>query len=91
MSIMADIGTGIAVNCFESQKPILNFWTEKINRNRTRDFLNQQKLKEMGWQVGVVWECSLRGKHEKYKDKERVIELLKNWILENENQIEVLE
>ena len=46
------------------------FWLEKIRRNRERDKNQREKLLEEGWRVGVVWECSIRGKGraEKIKD-----------------------
>ncbi len=37
-----------------------DFWVAKIERNRTRDVENIQKLKAMGWHTIVVWECQLR-------------------------------
>jgi len=36
------------------------FWLEKFERNVERDRENIQKLEERGWEVLVVWECSLR-------------------------------
>jgi len=37
----------------------VEFWSEKIRRNRERDSRNYQILSENGWQVIVVWECQL--------------------------------
>lgn len=33
------------------------FWTEKFERNVLRDRQKEAALREMGWQVLVVWEC----------------------------------
>src|SRR4051812_3037105 len=33
-----------------------NFWAAKIARNRERDALAENKLIELGWRVGTVWE-----------------------------------
>lgn len=33
------------------------FWDAKLEKNRLRDLENQSKLREMGWDVLVVWEC----------------------------------
>lgn len=41
-------------------KSRLDFWQPKLENNRTRDFENQKKLAEAGWQVLVLWECELR-------------------------------
>lgn len=35
------------------------FWTEKIIKNKERDFKVKNKLKKLGWKVIVVWECEL--------------------------------
>ena len=36
-----------------------DFWRAKIQRNKDRDEKNNQKLKDMGWNVLEVWECEL--------------------------------
>ena len=41
-------------------KSRLDFWKPKLEGNRRRDLENQRKLREMGWDVLVVWECQLR-------------------------------
>ena len=38
-------------------KSRLDFWQEKFNRNMARDARAERQLKELGWQVMVVWEC----------------------------------
>ncbi|MDF2812050.1 MAG: mismatch endonuclease Vsr [Microvirga sp.] len=42
-------------------KSRLDFWLPKLERNRTRDLENQEKLRLLGWDVLVIWECELRG------------------------------
>lgn len=37
------------------------FWTKKIEQNRLRDRVAEQRLKDDGWRVVVIWECLLRG------------------------------
>lgn len=37
-----------------------SFWLNKINSNILRDSYQQQQLKEMGWNVIIVWECELK-------------------------------
>lgn len=37
------------------------FWRTKITGNVSRDEVNIAKLLAMGWRVGIVWECALRG------------------------------
>lgn len=36
------------------------FWTEKFERNVVRDQQKETALREMGWQVLVVWECETK-------------------------------
>ncbi len=36
------------------------YWTKKLNRNKERDKLNLEKLKALGWDVLVIWECETR-------------------------------
>lgn len=55
-----------------------DFWKEKINRNRYLDALHISALKEMGWRVCVVWECSIRGKQSIGMDT--VIDTCERWI-----------
>lgn len=38
------------------------FWQTKIERNRSVDARVLAALTEMGWRVGVVWECALKGR-----------------------------
>lgn len=37
-----------------------DYWLKKIGNNISRDQLNQQTLRNLGWKVVVVWECELR-------------------------------
>lgn len=37
-----------------------NYWIPKLLGNVERDKRNQDKLKEMGWNVLIVWECELK-------------------------------
>lgn len=40
-------------------KSRVDFWTSKLNGNRSRDARNYESLIASGWQVFVVWECEL--------------------------------
>ena len=37
------------------------FWQAKIEGNRVRDLLVEEKLLESSWRVMTVWECAIRG------------------------------
>jgi DNA mismatch endonuclease (patch repair protein) len=36
------------------------FWAEKFSRNRERDAEHEARLKEMGWDCQIVWECEMK-------------------------------
>lgn len=38
----------------------MDYWKTKFKRNVERDRKNQQELRQLGWNVIVVWECELR-------------------------------
>lgn len=40
-------------------KSRVEFWTEKLNRNRARDIRNLAELQRAGWDVLTIWECEL--------------------------------
>lgn len=41
-------------------KSHVEYWTEKVARNRARDERVQKELLALGWQTQIVWECELR-------------------------------
>jgi len=56
-------------------KSRLEFWLEKLERNRARDIANVARLSEMGWRVLLVWECELRDKEHLRDTLRRFMEL----------------
>lgn len=46
---------------FVIPKTRTEWWKNKINSTVAKDKENYHKLEELGWQVLIVWECSLRG------------------------------
>ena len=61
---------------FVVPKTNTDFWLNKINTNIERDKCKQETLKELGWNVIVVWECELKS-----QTKETTLETLKAQIL----------
>ena len=47
---------------FKMPSSRIDFWAEKIGRNRQRDIDVRRKLEELGWRHLTVWECALKGK-----------------------------
>lgn len=49
-------------DCKETTTPKTNtkFWQDKFSKNIERDKQNEHKLKELGWNVIVIWECETK-------------------------------
>lgn len=46
-------------------KSNVDYWKKKLYKNKERGEQNQKELKEMGWNVIIIWECQLK------KDKQK--------------------
>lgn len=48
--------------CPRAARPTSNqdFWEKKLDANSRRDAKNLRKLRRLGWQTLVVWECETR-------------------------------
>ena len=40
-------------------KSRLEFWLPKLEANRARDAANQDRIRSLGWDFLVIWECQL--------------------------------
>ena len=40
----------------------VEFWVEKVARNKERDAVNNQRLESLSWGVVTIWECELKSK-----------------------------
>ena len=49
------------------------YWLRKLQRNKSRDTETYEKLKELDWEILVVWECEL-------KNREHLIENLHRYL-----------
>ncbi len=58
------------------------FWNDKIERNKERDKKNLRKLKKLGWNVIVIWECDIKRKSSRNKVLKKVLKK----ILKTDNQ-----
>jgi DNA mismatch endonuclease (patch repair protein) len=49
-------------DCPRGRMPSSNvaFWERKIGRNKERDALAQQRLRDDGWKIFVVWQCETK-------------------------------
>ena len=40
----------------------VEFWVEKVRKNKERDAVNVQRLESLSWSVVTIWECELKSK-----------------------------
>ena len=50
------------MNCSHSKLPTTNkkFWKEKIEGNKRNDKSNYIRLKKLGWDYFVIWQCKIK-------------------------------
>ncbi|WP_281349976.1 very short patch repair endonuclease [Pandoraea aquatica] len=53
---------GHGCHLFKLPKTRTEFWSTKIDANVRRDIIAQEELSALGWRIGIVWECALKGK-----------------------------
>jgi DNA mismatch endonuclease, patch repair protein len=76
-------------NChlFKLPSTRTEFWSSKIEENRMRDTRVIERLESIGWRVGVIWECALKGKER--RPISEVVEQCLQW-LESEKPFLIL-
>jgi len=62
------------------------FWRSKIERNVANDERAVAELKNLGWRVAIIWECSLKGKLRK---PDIVFRALDSWLRGRRSNLEV--
>lgn len=57
-------------NCRDGRRPKSNtgYWDQKLDRNVKRDVANAERLRSIGWNLIVVWECELNNR-ERLRDR----------------------
>jgi DNA mismatch endonuclease (patch repair protein) len=53
---------GHSCHLFRMPSTRAEFWEAKIARNRLVDERSGLALADLGWRVGVIWECALKGR-----------------------------
>ena len=43
--------------CAHVSKSNVDYWKPKLERTQARDAMHQDRLRERGWEVLVIWEC----------------------------------
>jgi len=59
-------------------KSNISFWKKKLERNKVRDNKNYTRLKEMGWEIEVLWACEVNTKSLLEKKIKNLIAKLKS-------------
>jgi DNA mismatch endonuclease (patch repair protein) len=69
------------LDCSKSSLPKtrIQFWHDKIARNREKDIINEKKLIDLGWNVITVFQCELKNKN--------IEDTMSNVILSIENNL----
>jgi len=76
---------GHTCHLFKMPQTRREFWESKIKENRERDEKAVSALKNKGWRVGVVWECSIKGRTR--MNPGELISSLTSWIKSNRQRI----
>ena len=63
---------------FRLPKTRTEFWQKKIDTNRERDKKVYSRLRDEGWRIAIIWECSMRGKGK--MDFLTLVDILAEWI-----------
>ena len=66
---------------FRPPRSRVEWWTEKLRRNKERDARVREELKAMGWNTMVVWECQLKPK-ERQATLENIVRILEKSYVE---------
>jgi len=74
---------------FRIPKTRIEFWEDKINKNRDRDQKNNDRLVDEGWKVFVLWECQLKSNFEIMMDSlyKEMQEIKRLYIIKRKNGI----
>lgn len=74
--------------CYLSKKPSSNteFWNTKLEKNRERDQRVENQLLAIGWRIGIIWECALRGK--KPEELNALADIIFSWLHGDQQKLE---
>jgi len=76
-------------NChlFKMPSTRTEFWSHKFDTNVAGDQRAVEALLSMGWRVGVVWECAIKGKSR--ISHEELFLLCDKWLQSSEREISI--
>jgi DNA mismatch endonuclease (patch repair protein) len=66
------------------------WWRKKLNGNRQRDQKNGEQLKQMGWRIMTIWECSFRRPGiDREKELDTLAGKAQDFLLSNKRLVEI--
>ena len=63
------------------------FWKDKIRKNQERDAVARKRLEDIGWRLGIVWECALKGK--KRIGLDETVKRIVSWLRSEQKEMEI--
>jgi DNA mismatch endonuclease, patch repair protein len=72
---------------FKPPSSRVEFWSDKIARNREMDARVTEQLRLLLWRTGIVWECALKGRSKLPYDN--VISVCDDWLRSCVSRLEV--
>lgn len=63
------------------------WWKDKIERNKSVDGRSIEALAGVGWRIGIVWECAMKGRTRRPLDS--VIDSCASWLRSDEPRLEL--
>ena len=68
----------------------IEFWQKKLLRNKEKDHLTIAALKNMGWRISIIWECSFRGAGKKReKEIDWIVTKVAKWLYSRKKYCEL--
>ncbi len=72
---------------FRLPKTRADFWHRKIEGNRQRDLLVQERLADEGWRALTVWECAMKGRTRLPFDE--LVARISDWLVGSGRQLQI--
>ncbi|MFH1212277.1 MAG: DNA mismatch endonuclease Vsr [Candidatus Woesearchaeota archaeon] len=75
---------------FKMPSTRVEFWREKLERNKKKDRDNNNALKNLGWRISTIWECAFRGTGKKReKEIDAIVKKIVKWLRSGKNNLEI--
>jgi DNA mismatch endonuclease (patch repair protein) len=78
---------GHRCHLFKWPKSRKEFWKDKITGNVSRDEGRIAELLAMGWRIGIVWECALKGRG--HLSRDHIVSRCSTWLRSGRKRFEL--